>query len=96
MWHARKYADSSEGVHIYLVPFRQSAGEHHAQSQQCGVHIDIGSNDVAVMLSILNRWIGIVRPSDDYIAAKTASEFLTRRPDPRGFGLGGTPRRYDG
>ena len=29
------------------------------------------------MLSILNRWIGIVRPSDDYIAAKTASEFLT-------------------
>jgi hypothetical protein len=41
------------------------------------VHIDIGSNDVAVMLSILNRWIGIVRPSDEYIAAKTASEFLT-------------------
>ena len=41
------------------------------------MHIDIGSNDVAVMLSILNRWIGIVRPSDDYIAAKTASEFLT-------------------
>jgi hypothetical protein len=29
------------------------------------------------MLSILNRWIGIVRPSDDYIAPKTASEFLT-------------------
>ena len=29
------------------------------------------------MLSILNRWIGIVRPSDEYIAAKTASEFLT-------------------